>query len=153
MKTLMTIALAALLVLSAASSTVLALDDAELVALVEKAQAAFKEKGTPYALKLIGSLDGPFRKREVFAFALSFDGVMLAHPVNKGLEGKNVLEMKDKKGNYFFKKIIEEAKGPGIGWVEYYWQRHGEPEPTLTRTFILKVPGEDIVVAAGLYEK
>jgi signal transduction histidine kinase len=127
--------------------------DAEIVAMVEKAAAMFKEKGKDYTLKVIGSLEGPFRKQEMYVFAVAFDGTTLAHPVNKGLEGKNVLDMKDAKGKLFMQEFIKVAKDPGSGWVEYSWLRHGEKDPTPKRSYILKVPGENIFVGGGVYDK
>jgi signal transduction histidine kinase len=127
--------------------------DAEMVAMVEKAAAMFKEKGKDYTVKLIGSLEGPFRKGELYVFCMTTKGLMLAHPVNKNLEGTDVSEFKDPTGKLYVKEFIKTATGPGSGWVDYLWQRHGEKEHSPKRAYVLKVPGEDILVAGGVYEK
>lgn len=125
--------------------------DAETV--VGNAVESFQTKGKDYTLKLLGTLSGPFRKGEVYTFALSFSGVMLAHPANKDLVGTSVSDVKDAKGNLILPPQLEVAKNQGAGWTEYLWLRHGEKEPTVKRTYIKRVPGEDIFVAAGYYVK
>jgi cytochrome c len=147
------IAVTAVLIATLAVGAAFAGSDAEIVSMVEKAAAMFKEKGKDYTLKVIGSQDGPFRKQEMYVFAVSFDGLTLAHPVNKELEGKNVLDLKDAKGKAFMQEFIKTAKDPGSGWVDYLWVRHGEKDPTPKRAYILKVPSEDIFVGGGVYDK
>lgn len=153
MKSLRAIIVAGVLASALASVLAIAGSDAEIVALVEKAAAMFKEKGRDYTLKVIGTQDGPFRQKEMYVFAASMDGMLLSHPVNKSLEGKSQLDLKDAKGKYFGRELLKTCQEAGSGWVEYHWIRHGEKEPTLKRTYVLKVPGENICVAGGVYEK
>lgn len=122
--------------------------------LVEKAAASFASKGKEKTFALINSMTGPFRKGEIYVYAADMENVVLAHPANRKLVGKNMTYMKDAKGRPFVEELHAVATGPvGAGWVEYWWLRHGEKEPTLKRAFIMKVPGEDIMVAAGYYIK
>ncbi len=127
---------------------------AEAKTMVEKAAASFASKGKEKTFSLINSMTGPFRKGEVYVYAADLSNVVLAHPANRKLVGKNLTELKDAKGNPFVKELNRVATGPaGAGWVEYWWVRHGEKKPTLKRAYIMKVPGEDIMVAAGYYIK
>lgn len=153
MKSLRSIILAGLLAAALSSILAVAGNDAEIVAMVEKAAAMFKEKGQDYTLKVIGTQDGPFRRKEMYVFAAGLDGILLAHPVNKALVGKSQLELKDAKGKYFGRELLKICEEKGSGWVEYYWIRHGEKEGTLKRTYVLRVPGEQICVAGGVYDK
>jgi signal transduction histidine kinase len=121
--------------------------------LVDNAIEAFQEKGKDYSTKLLNTPSGPFRRGEVYVFAAKFDGTILAHAANRDLVGSSQTEMKDGKGQLIFPPMLEVAKNQGSGWVEYWWNRHGEKEPTLKRTFIRRVPGEDILVGAGYYVK
>jgi cytochrome c len=121
--------------------------------LVNKAVETFREKGADYTVKVMNSTSGPFRKGEVYVFAVKFDGTILAHAANKDLVGVSQMEMKDGKGELIFPPMLDVAKGTGSGWVEYWWLRHGEKEPTLKRTYIRRIPGEDILVGAGYYVK
>jgi methyl-accepting chemotaxis protein len=153
MKSVGAIIMSVILMATLCTSAAFAGSEEEVVALVEKAVAMFKEKGKDYTLKVIGTLDGPFRKKEMYVYAASLDGILLAHPVNKDLVGKSQLGLKDAKGKLFGQELLKVAQEKGSGWVEYYWLRHGEKEPTLKKTYVLKVPGEDIAVAGGIYEK
>lgn len=138
----------------APSTAALSGQAAETKALVEKAAASFATRGKEKTFALINSMTGPFRKGEVYVFAADLNMVVLAHPANRELVGKNWEDLKDAKGNPFAKDLKRVATGPaGSGWVEYWWVRHGEKEPTLKRAYIMKVPGEDIMVAAGYYIK
>jgi signal transduction histidine kinase len=123
------------------------------VSLVDKAIASFQDKGKDYTLRLLNTIDGPFRKGPIYVFATSLQGVTLSHPANRNLRGKNVLRLKDARGKEFIKEFIAVAKDPGSGWVEYWWKRHGEKRATLKRSFIKRVPGEDFLVGAGFYIK
>jgi cytochrome c len=125
----------------------------EAKGLVEYAAKIFNEKGKDYAIKLLNSSSGPFRKGEVYVFAMNFDGVMLAHAANRDLVGSSQAALRDGKGELIFPPMLAIAKGPGTGWTEYYWLRHGEKEPTLKRTYIKRVPGEEILLGAGYYIK
>jgi cytochrome c len=136
-----------------AFSLAYASQEAEVTEMVDKAADTFKEKGVDYAVRLINASSGPFRKGEIYVFALSFKGVMLAHSANRELVGKNQIDLQDAKGHLIFPPMLEIAKNQGSGWTEYWWARHGEKEPARKRTYIRRVPGKDIFVGAGYYVK
>jgi cytochrome c len=136
------------------ASTVLADSEAEVQGMVNKAVALFKEKGKDYALRVLNSSSGPFRKGELYAFAGSMkDFTFVAHPVNAELLGTPQKDLKDAKGLLIFQEFVKVADNPGAGWVQYWWVRRAEKDPTLKRSFIERVPGEDIFVGAGFYVK
>ncbi len=122
----------------------------ESIALAKKATALFNEKGKDYALKVINSkialTDG-----ELYVFALSMDNTMLAHPFMPSLIGKNVDDMKDPTGKKYFQEFKRVAENPGQGWVEYMWNRPGEEDPRFKRSYIIKVPDQDIYIGSGYY--
>ena len=45
----------------------------------------------------------------------------------------------------------EVAETKGSGWVEYMWAKPGEKEPSPKKSFVKKVPGENLYVGAGFY--
>jgi cytochrome c len=137
-----------------ASTMVLAADEDVLVKdLVDRAVQAFQDKGKDYSLKLLSATAGPFRKGEYFVFAVSFDGVVVAHAATRDLVGKNLTDTKDAKGKPFVHDMVNLAKEQDSGWIEYYWTRVGEKEPVIKRSYVKRVPGEDILVGAGYYLK
>jgi cytochrome c len=130
-------------------------DAADTKALVENGVAMAKEKGLEPTLKAIGDPKGPFVKGDLYLFAGSLDKVTAtAHPFAADkLVGPDLTNLKDSKGSQFFIKFKEIAEKPGSGWVEYWWPKPGATEPSLKKTFIMRVPGQNAYIAAGYYPK
>jgi cytochrome c len=140
-----------LVILSLACPAYAAQEDETVIQLVNQAVDAFKTKGKDQALKLIAASSGPLRKGSVYVFALDFKGKFVAHPVQEDLRGQDAWELQDAKGKFITQDFIKIAKDPGQGWTEYWWLRVNETSPTLKRTYIRRVPGEDLLVGAGYY--
>jgi signal transduction histidine kinase len=145
-------ALAVAIVVCAAAGPVLAAGAEDAKVLVSSALTMFKEKGKDYTLKVINAR-GPFAKGKVYVFALSVDNVCVAHPYNKDLVGKDLTAAKDVKGKPFIQEFHKVAVNNGSGWVDYWWKHFTEPEAKLKRSYIVKVPDEDIYIGAGYYVK
>ncbi len=119
--------------------------------LVEKAIQFFSEKGKEYALKVVGASNGPLRKDGgLYVFAFTLDGTGLAHPYNPKLLGPQ-WNLQDVNGKYIIQDFAAIAKDPGSGWTEYHWNKPGETKPVAKKTFIMRVPGEEIFVGCGYY--
>lgn len=58
----------------------------------------------------------------------------------------------DKKGKYLTQALCEASKNPYGGWVEYWWPKMGETEPSRKVTFIIQVPKRPYQVSAGIYD-
>lgn len=123
----------------------------ECQAKVKEAAQLIKEIGLKPALEKISDPDGPFIWKDTYVFVSGLDGVMLAHP-NAKLVGKNLMAIKDTQGKMFFAEFIEVAKNKDEGWVSYYWPKPGEKEASPKVTYVYRVPGEDVVLLAGIYE-
>ena len=128
---------------------------ADTKSLVEKGVAMVKEKGPDATLKAIGDPKGPFVVGDLYLFAGPLDKVTaLAHPFAADkLVGKDLTNLKDSKGNQFFIKFKEIAEKPGSGWVEYWWPKPGAKDSSLKKTFIMRVPGQNLYIGAGYYPK
>jgi len=50
-----------------------------------------------------------------------FSGTIVMHPTKPHLEGKNLINLKDKKGNKLFYDMIQVCKQKGAGFVSYMW--------------------------------
>jgi signal transduction histidine kinase len=121
--------------------------------MVDKAIEIFKTQGKDQAIKICNASAGPLRKGALYAFVLSFKGQYVAHPVQEDLRGRDGWELQDAKGKFITQEFIKIAKEQGQGWSEYWWLRINETAPTLKKTFIKRVPGEDLLVACGYYVK
>ncbi len=56
------------------------------------------------------------------------DGLMVLDPPKPELNGKNVLDFKDKNGVYLFRDMIRIANLKGSGFVHYCWPKLNEPK-------------------------
>lgn len=93
----------------------------EAVTLVREAIAFLEVNGPDKAFAEINDRDGKFVKGELYVFLYDMNGVILCHPMNPRLKGKDMKEVRDADGNYFTKSFIEVAKTSGMGWVDYKW--------------------------------
>jgi len=88
----------------------------------------------------------------IFAFRLR-DYVMVINPVMPQVIGKSFLYFRDVKGKFYFAEFGKVAIENGSGWVEYYWPRPGEKEPTQKVSYIklCRFKNEAYVVGSGIY--
>ena len=124
-------------------------DDAK--ALVKKAATYVKYLGKEKALAEISKPRGMFDKGEIYVFAYDLQGVMLAHPKNPTLIGKNLIAVPDSDGKLFRKEIVEKAKTKGSGWVDYVYLNPETNEMEHKTTYLQKVG--DIILCCGAYKE
>ncbi|MEK7393852.1 MAG: cache domain-containing protein [Fibrobacterota bacterium] len=122
-------------------------DDA--TALVNDASKFLKANGKEKALQEINKPDGKWVKGELYVFAYDFQGVIVAHPKNAKLVGKNMLEVPDVDGKLFRKDIVEAAKSKGTGWVDYKYKNPETGKIEEKTTFVLK--SGDVILCCGIY--
>jgi signal transduction histidine kinase len=67
--------------------------------------------------------------------------------------GDKAWDLQGKTGVYLGRELCAAAKNPNGGWVEYWWPKPGETEPSRKITFIVQVPGQPYQVTAGLYDE
>lgn len=118
--------------------------------LVTKAVAHVKEVGKDKALASFNDAKGPYVKGELYVFAYSLQGVILAHPMNPKLVGKDMTEVKDSDGKFFTKDFIATVNGPGKGWVDYNWTNPTSKKIEAKSSYVAKAG--DIFVGCGIYK-
>jgi cytochrome c len=136
------------------STAVLAAEPTEkdAIAMAEKGAAAIKAKGKDDFLKRIAAKDPEFLQGSLYVDVRDINtGIVLAHPVNPSIVGKDLTDVPDASGKKYRREIIELAQKKGHGWVDYHYKNptSGKIEPKTT--YILKV--EDVVLEAGIYKK
>ena len=85
------------------SSIAVAGEKATIVELVQKVKEAvnlIQEKGDD-AYPIIRDKSGPFVWKGCYLFVGDLEGKMLVHPMNRKLEGRNMMGSKDVKGKLF----------------------------------------------------
>ena len=124
-------------------------DDAKV--LVKKAAAYVKYQGKEKAIAEISTPKGTFDKGETYVFAYDLQGVMLAHPKNPALIGKNLYDVPDSQGKLFRKEIVEKAKSKDSGWVDYVYLNPETNELEHKTTYFQKEG--DIIICCGAYRE
>ena len=131
----------------------------ECVTKCKEAAQLIKEKGMEAAFQELQKKDGKFVWKDTYVFVMDFTGTHLTHPLRPERVGKNVIGSKDSNGKLVVKEFIEVAKTTGEGWVEYMYPKPAElkkpeKERILSKkiTYVYRVPGTDMFVAAGVWE-
>jgi cytochrome c len=130
-------------------------DDAgECQAIVEKAVRMCKERGAQATLRAIDDPTGPFVRGELYVFAVAVStNAVEAHPHDKSIKRLPMDNITDANGQKFFQRFNEVAKEQGAGWVEYTWIKPGGTDAKRKRSFIMRVPDEDLYIGSGYYLK
>jgi hypothetical protein len=90
--------------------------------MVKKGVAFMKIVGKDVALIEFNKPKSHYIHKDVHIFATDDKGLVLAHPINPALIGKNIISLKDADGNMFIKQAIESVKKNGGSCaVEYRW--------------------------------
>ena len=86
-----------------------------------------------------------------YFFLYDFDGKALMVAGNPKLEGEVMLGKTDKKGFKMWDAIVDVGKGPGKGFVEYWFPRAGQTDPKPKLAYLLAVPEWKWIVGTGVY--
>ena len=115
---------------------------------VEKAAKYLAEKGKAGLAEFSDTKSEWAQTPYIFVYDLK--GTIIAHGSNPKLVGKNLMGLKDVKGNMFAAEFVAVAKGAGHGWVEYWWPKKGSKDPEQKASYVKRVPGQDMLVGAGV---
>ena len=118
----------------------------EAKAMLEKAVAAVKENKAK-ALDMFNKGEGGFKDRDLYVYcANASDGILTAHPTNKG---KELRDIKGKHGAPFGEEIMQNAAEGTIKETTYWWPRPGSDEAFEKTTYYTKAG--DQVCGVGYY--
>ncbi len=100
-----------------------------------------------------------FDNNEGYFFIYNMEGVNILSPFNKNLEGKNLLNVRDAKGDYIVKKAIDMIRTKKEGFAKWYWykpvNRHisEKSKPYQKIGYIKYVKPLDWFIGTGIYIK
>nr|WP_233736957.1 cache domain-containing protein [Halarcobacter anaerophilus] len=78
--------------------------------------------------------------------------VVLAHGIKDSLVGKNLYNLKDKKGNYLYRDIVKTANAKKEGGiVKYYWTIPGREGDFQKFSYVKKFEPWDLIIGTGAY--
>jgi signal transduction histidine kinase len=148
------IATAAALCLGLAATAAFANEPSEkdAIAMAERGATVIKTKGKAEMMRLINAKDPSFVQGSLYVDLRDVKtGIVLAHPYNPSIVGKDLTDVPDANGKKYRREIIELAAAKGKGWVDYQYKNPttGKIEPKTT--YILLV--DDVVLEAGIYKK
>ncbi len=143
--------LVALLINLLSAGFVLAVSPADQAkTMVDEAASFFNANGKEKALQEISNPKGKWVKGELYVFAYDLSGVVIAHPINPKLIGKNLIDGPDAAGKTFRKDIAEVAKTKGTGWVDYKYKNPSTNKVEDKSTYLRKVG--DAIICCGTYK-
>ncbi len=122
----------------------------EAIVLVNQAVAHVKEVGKEKALADFSDNKGAFVKGELYVFAYSMQGTIIAHPANPKLIGKDMSEVKDSDGKLFTQEFLATINGSGKGWVDYSWTNPTTRKIQAKSSYVAKT--SDFFVGCGIYK-
>lgn len=79
-------------------------------------------------------------------------GVMVVHGAKPSLNGKNLWNLEDPKGNFVFQNITKAANtAPEGGFANYYWPKPGFDDPVEKISYAKRFEAWDWIVGSGSY--
>ena len=91
-----------------------------------------------------------FSDKTGYIFIYDYDGVVLMHPEKPSLVGKNLIGLKDPKGLFLIKELIEKAKQGG-GFVTFGWAKKEGEEPVEKLGYAANFEPYKWMLGSGVY--
>ena len=123
---------------------------ADAIAMVDKGLAYMQKNGKDALVQEINNKNPEFINGSIYLYVRGLDGVVIAHPINPKLIGKNMLDLPDADGKYYRKEIIALAKSKGKGWVDYRYNNPVSKQIENKTTYIFR--SNDVILEAGIYK-
>jgi signal transduction histidine kinase len=85
-----------------------------------------------------------------YFYVYDYSCLNIAHGTQKNLQGKNLYDHKDVKGEFVIRELSAAAKKGG-GFVEFYWVKPGSKEEFKKLGYVEPIPGTDYFIGSGVY--
>ncbi|GAB6094344.1 cache domain-containing protein [Desulfatiferula olefinivorans] len=129
----------------------------EAEAIVNKALAYVKANGVDKAVETFNQKESEYVSGDLYVFMFRVSEtpgarvVTLAHPVNPGLIGKDLYDLKDPNGYQFMAAMAKKAMEDKGGWVHYKWSNPLTRKIGEKSSFVMPA-GPDVFVGCGIYK-
>ena len=117
---------------------------AEAEQLVKKGVALVKANGKEKAMAEFNNRKGAFNDRDLYIFAVDFNGKVLAQGGNPKLVGKDFSKIP------FIRDMIALAKSKGSGWVDYKWTNPVTKKLQSKTSYVQRI--DDYFLGCGVYK-
>jgi len=85
-----------------------------------------------------------------YFFVFDFQGNNLLYPRQPQLQGKNLLDLRDREGGYPIRKLLDQARAGG-GYVEYEWTRPSTGQQEKKLGYVEPIAGWEWMLGTGTY--
>jgi len=85
-----------------------------------------------------------------YFYAYNLEGINVVHPINKALIGKNLIDMKDKEGNFVIRDLLKAAK-EGTGVTKFIWPHPITKQDEAKLSYNFYYEPLNIVIGTGDY--
>lgn len=127
-------------------------NEKDAIGMTEKGAAFVKANGKDEMMKRIAAKDPEFCQGNLYIGMRDIKtGIMLAHPYNPSIVGKDLTDVPDANGKKYRRDIIELAAAKGKGWVDYQYKNPSTGKIEPKTTYVMKV--NDVVLETGIYKK
>jgi len=124
----------------------------DAIAMAERGASFIKAHGKEEMMKHINAKDPDFVQGSLYVDMRDIStGIVLAHPFNPSIVGKDLTDVPDASGKKYRREIIELGQKKGRGWVDYQYKNPATGKIEPKTTYILRVG--DVVLEAGIYKK
>lgn len=145
------VAIAALLLSSAASAKDEHASKDEAVAMVKKGVAYIKANGKESGYAEITSKKGRFQDRDLYLVVYGLDGMVHAHGANEKMVGRNLIDLKDVDGKPFVRERVELGRKQASFWQDYKFTNPMSKAIEPKQMYCERL--EETVVCGGIYKK
>lgn len=123
----------------------------EVMAYVARGADLILRLGPEAAFSRFMDPDSLWVEGDWYLYIGDFKGFVHAH-ITRQLVGKTVLHIPDSKGKYFYAELQRIGMSTiGRGWTKYWWPGVGSTEPKLKTGYVMRVPGLEYWIGAGIY--
>lgn len=85
-----------------------------------------------------------------YFFLYDEKGVMLMHPINASLVGRDMTGVQDKKGNWIVKEMLASARN-GSGYTTFWWNRPDNQQIAEKMGYARYIPEWNVTLGTGFY--
>ncbi|HMK55630.1 MAG TPA: cache domain-containing protein [Dissulfurispiraceae bacterium] len=90
-------------------------------------------------------------KKEEYFWINNMQPVMIMHPTQPQLDGKDLSDYKDPNGKKLFVEMVNVCKEKGGGFVDYEWPKPGETKPVPKISFVKLYQPWGWMIGSGIY--
>lgn len=91
-----------------------------------------------------------YEDKSGYFYVYNFNCYNIAHATQKDLQGKNLYNYQDSRGNFVI-RLLSAAAQNGGGFVEFYWIKPGDIGEKLKIGYVEAIPGTSYFIGSGVY--